>query len=97
MAAAVALALVPGEVAEVTTIFGRASVACRFALEGEGVKFVSGVEGVWIAGMGAVESEFGGVPLALLVGTDDADDASFLAVPDERGAGLRCVTKRWTI
>ena len=59
MVAAVALALAPGEVAEVTTMFGRASVACcRFALEGEGVKFVSGVEGVWIAGMGAVDSEF---------------------------------------
>jgi hypothetical protein len=78
-------------------MFGRASVACcRFALEGEGVKFVSGVEGVWIAGMGAVDSESGGVPLVLLVGGDEADDASFL-VSDERGAGLRWVTKRWTI
>jgi hypothetical protein len=65
-AAAAALALVPGSAAEVTTILGPprpASVACRFALEGEGVKFVSGVEGVWIAGMGAVDSWFGGVPL----------------------------------
>lgn len=81
-----------------TTMFGRASVACcRFALEGEGVKFASGVEGVWIAGMGAVDSEFGGVPLVLLVSADDADNASFLVAPDERGLGLRCVTKRWTI
>lgn len=57
---------------------------------------MSGVDGVWIAGMGDVDSESGGVPLVLLVGGDEADDASFL-VSDERGAGLRCVTKRWTI
>lgn len=77
-------------------MFRGASMACRFALEGEGVTFVSGVEGVWIAGMGAVDAEFGGVPLVLLVDADDADDASF-SVPDERGADLRWVTKRWTI
>lgn len=63
MAVATALALVPRSAAGVTTIWGPASVACRFALEGEGVKFVSGVEGVWIVGMGAVDSRFGGVQL----------------------------------
>ena len=36
-------------------------IACRFVLEGEGDRFVSGVEGVWIIGMGDAEAdaEFG--------------------------------------
>ncbi len=84
----------PDAVAEVTTMLGGDSVACRFTLEGEGVKFASGVEGVWIDGMGAAEAEPGGMPL--LVDAAEVVDASFL-LPDERGVGLRCVTKRWTI
>jgi hypothetical protein len=44
--------------AEVTTMLGGESVACRFALEEE---VVSGVEGVWIDGMGAAETVIGGV------------------------------------
>jgi hypothetical protein len=88
-AVAVAVAVAePDAVAEVTTMLGGDSVARRFTLEGEGVKFASGVEGVWIDGMGAAEAELGGMPLLV--------DASFL-LPDERGVGLRCVTKRWTI
>jgi hypothetical protein len=79
-AAAVAVAVA---VAKVTTMLDE-SVACRFALEGEGVKFESGVEGVWINGMGAAGGELGGMPL--LVDVADADDASFL-LPDERGVG----------
>jgi hypothetical protein len=47
-----------------------------------------------MAGKGAAEAEVGGVPLP--VDLADADDASF-RVPEEREAGLRCVTKRWTI
>lgn len=37
------------------------NMACRFAFEGEGVTFVSGVRGVWIAGKGAADAklEFG--------------------------------------
>ena len=94
-AAATAAAVAePDAVAEVTTMLGGDSVARRFTLEGEGVKFASGVEGVWIDGMGAAEAELGGVPL--LVDAAEAVDASFL-LPDERGVGLRCVTKRWTI
>jgi hypothetical protein len=96
-ATAVAVAVVvaePDAVAEVTTMLGGDSVARRFTLEGEGVKFASGVEGVWIDGMGAAEAELGGMPL--LVDAAEVVDASFL-LPDERGVGLRCVTKRWTI
>jgi hypothetical protein len=94
-ATAVAVAVAePDAVAEVTTMLGGDSVARRFTLEGEGVKFASGVEGVWIDGMGAAEAELGGMPL--LVDAAEVVDASFL-LPDERGVGLRCVTKRWTI
>jgi hypothetical protein len=40
---------------------GRENIACRFVLEGEGDRFVSGVEGVWIIGMGDADAdaEFG--------------------------------------
>lgn len=39
----------------------RKTIACRFVLEGEGDRFVSGVEGVWIIGMGDADAdaEFG--------------------------------------
>jgi hypothetical protein len=39
----------------------REPIACKFALEGEGDRFVSGVEGVWIIGMGDADAaaEFG--------------------------------------
>jgi hypothetical protein len=39
----------------------REPIACMFALEGEGDRFVSGVEGVWIIGKGDAdaEAEFG--------------------------------------
>jgi hypothetical protein len=74
---------------------GRENMACRFVFDGEGVRFVRGVAGVWIAGKGAVESEVGGT--SLLVGFADAWDTPFCVVLDEREAGLRCVTKRWTI
>jgi hypothetical protein len=76
-------------------MLGRENIACRFVVDGVGVTFVSGVEGVWIAGNGAAEEKVGGVPLPL-VDLTDADDTPFW-VPDERGSALRCVTKRWTI
>jgi hypothetical protein len=72
-------------------------------LEGEGVKFVSGVEGVWIAGKGDVDAAFefgfrrfgsGGLPFGAEVPDDDGCSLLDLG---EREAGLRCVTKRWTI
>lgn len=39
----------------------REPIACKFVLEGEGDRFVSGVEGVWIIGMGDADAaaEFG--------------------------------------
>jgi hypothetical protein len=37
----------------------RKTMACRFELEGEGDRFVSGVEGVWIIGMGDADAELG--------------------------------------
>lgn len=39
----------------------RKPIACKFVLEGEGDRFVSGVDGVWIIGMGDadVAAEFG--------------------------------------
>jgi len=39
----------------------RETIACRFVLEGEGDRFVSGVEGIWIIGMGDADAdaEFG--------------------------------------
>jgi len=37
---------------------------------------VSGVEGVWVDGMGAVETELGGV--LLLIDVADVNDTSFL-------------------
>ena len=39
----------------------REPMACKFVLEGEGDRFVSGVEGVWIIGMGDADAaaEFG--------------------------------------
>jgi len=43
--------------AEMTTMLGGESVACRFVLE---EKVVSGVEGMWVDGMGAAETELGG-------------------------------------
>jgi len=60
---------------------------------------VRGVEGVWMAGKGAAELELEyGFRLALVFGAEvpDDDDCSFLD-PGEREAGLRCVTKRWTM
>jgi len=77
----------------------RESIACKFALEGEGVTFVSGVEGVWIAGTGDVDAEFDRFGLRRLpfgAEVPDDGDCSFLDV-GEREAGLRCVTKRWTM
>jgi len=61
--------------AEVTTMLGGESVACRFALE-----VVSGVEGVWVDGMGAAETELGGV--SLLIDVADVNDTGFLE-PEE--------------
>jgi hypothetical protein len=39
----------------------RKTITCRFVLDGEGDRFVSGVEGVWIIGMGDADAdaEFG--------------------------------------
>jgi hypothetical protein len=39
----------------------REAIACKFVLEGEGDRFVSGVEGIWITGMGDADAdaEFG--------------------------------------
>lgn len=74
---------------------GWEGIACKFALEGEGVKFASGVEGVWINRKGAAEAEFGGMPFLEDADADD-DDTSILD-RDAGGTGLRCVTKRWTI
>jgi hypothetical protein len=93
-AAAAAEAEAAGAASEVTTMLGEENLACRFVLDGEGVRFVSGVEGVWMDGKGAADAEVGGMPLP--VDLADADDASF-SVPEGREACLRCVTKRWTI
>jgi len=52
-----------------------------------------------MAGKGAAELELEyGFRLALVFGAEvpDDDDCSFLD-PGEREAGLRCVTKRWTM
>jgi hypothetical protein len=35
----------------------RKTIACRFVLEGEGDRFVSGVEGIWITGMGDADAD----------------------------------------
>jgi hypothetical protein len=63
-------------------MLGGESVACRFVLE----KVVSGVEGVWVDGMGAAEMELGGV--SLLIDVADVDDASFLE--PEKSEGQAC-------
>ena len=52
-AAREALALVPGAEAAPE----RKTMACRFELEGEGDRFVSGVEGIWITGMGDADAD----------------------------------------
>ncbi len=55
-------------------------MACRFVLE---EKVVSGVEGMWVDGMGAAEMELGGV--SLLIDVADVDDASFLEPKESEG------------
>ena len=57
-AAATAAAVAEGE-EDLVPAPERESMACKFVLEGEGDKFVSGVEGVWIIGMGDADAEFG--------------------------------------
>ena len=54
-AATAAAVTVVESAAEVTTMLGGESVACRFVLE----EVVSGVEGVRVDGMGAAETELG--------------------------------------
>lgn len=59
--AAAAAAAEAGEALVPVVAPERENMACRFAFEGEGVTFVSGVMGVWIAGKGAADAklEFG--------------------------------------
>jgi hypothetical protein len=88
---------------EVPVAVGAASerepIASKFALEGEGDRFVSGVKGIWIIGMGAADaaSEFG---LRFRVGYGPNKfgfGESFLDTCERVEVGFRCVTKRWTI
>jgi len=58
-------------------MLGGESVACRFVLEEE---VVSGVEGVWVDGMGAAETELGGE--SLLIDIADVNNTGFLE-PEE--------------
>ena len=78
-AATVAVVTAVEPAAELSTMLGGQIVACRFALEEE---VVSDVEGVWVDGMGAVETELGGVLLLLLIDVADVNDTGFLE-PEE--------------
>jgi hypothetical protein len=74
-------------------LLGWRRAACRFVLEGEGVRPVSGVEGMWMDGMGAADAALSRAPfsemlVAVLVAAC-ADRVISASDPAEREEGLR--------
>lgn len=70
-------------------LLGRRRAACKFVLEGEGVRPVSGVEGMWMAGMGAADAALSRTPFSEMLVAACADGVISASDPAEREEGLR--------